>query len=247
MPGIAEKFKQSAQGRLLSTVWQAQPGTAWSLLLFNCFLRAYRAFRNGMLRLVGIGVAGVDKEWIAIASAAASGGHRLALLHGLKAAGAHSGSDVLAAILTRARRRRRRHRNISQCQQRGGGPGGNFQKLFHCFLSVCFDPRNRHGMSIKPAPSTPKKSKAILSGVWQTLEIHRVTVYKSTIIIQWRAHDCDATRSRSLNSSPIFGFEASMAADDKFGVICRLDQQLSNSCMRHRGTTSWFTRKSTEL
>jgi hypothetical protein len=28
MPGIAEKFKQSAQGRLLSSVWQAQPGTA---------------------------------------------------------------------------------------------------------------------------------------------------------------------------------------------------------------------------
>ena len=26
-----------------------------------------------------------------------------------------------------------------------------------------------------------------------------------------------------------------MAADDKFGVICRLDQQLSNSCMRHKG------------
>lgn len=30
-----------------------------------------------------------------------------------------------------------------------------------------------------------------------------------------------------------------MAADDKFGVICRLDQQLSNICMRHKGTTSF--------
>jgi hypothetical protein len=102
-------------------------------------------------------------------------------------------------------------------------------------------------MSIKPTPSTPKKSKAILSGPWQTLEIHRVTVDKSMIIIQWREGRTATRLGRIPWTPPIFGFEASMAADDKFGVICGLDQQLSNSCLRHKGTTSWFTRKSTEL
>jgi len=49
-------------------------------------------------------------KWIAVTGAATAGGDRLALLQSLKAAGAHSGSDVLAAMLIWARRRGRRHR-----------------------------------------------------------------------------------------------------------------------------------------
>src|SRR4030088_3373426 len=83
-----------------------------ALLILDLFLRVKcQAFRKRMLRLIGVGAAGIGQQWIAVTSAAPAGGHRLALLHGLKAAGAHSGSDVLAAILTRARRRGRCHRD----------------------------------------------------------------------------------------------------------------------------------------
>jgi hypothetical protein len=84
-----------------------------ALSAFSRLPRAYPGFGNRVLRLIGVG-AGVGQKWIAITSAATTGGHRLTLLQCLKAAGAHSGSDVLAAILAWARRRRRRHRKISQ-------------------------------------------------------------------------------------------------------------------------------------
>jgi hypothetical protein len=125
-----------------------------------------------MLRLIGVG-AGVGQERIAVTSAATAGGHRLALLHGLKAAGAHSGSDVLAAILTRASPRGRRHRNIGQRQERRGGRRGQFQKLFHLALSVGFNPGTGHGIAVGPAPSVRKNSKAILSGARQTIESYQ--------------------------------------------------------------------------
>src|SRR5258706_11597651 len=109
---LAEKLKQSAQGRLLSSASGVcrEPKALW---VFSRFPRAYPGFGNRALRLIGVG-AGVGQKWIAITSTATAGGHRLALLQCLKAAGAHSGSDVLAAILAWARRRRRRHRKISQ-------------------------------------------------------------------------------------------------------------------------------------
>src|SRR6267154_971849 len=84
-----------------------------ALSAFSRLPRAYAGFGNRALRLIGVG-AGVGQKWIAITSAATAGGHRLTLLQRLKAAGAHSGSDVLAAILAWARRRRRRHRKIGQ-------------------------------------------------------------------------------------------------------------------------------------
>src|SRR6266403_5884470 len=84
-----------------------------ALSAFSRLPRAYPGFGNRALRLIGVG-AGVGQKWIAITSTATAGGHRLALLQCLKAAGAHSGSDVLAAILAWARRRRRRHRKIGQ-------------------------------------------------------------------------------------------------------------------------------------
>ena len=107
-----------------------------ALLIPNWLLRAkYHAFWKRMLRLIGVGAASVGQEGIAVTSAATAGGHRLALLHGLKAARAHSGSDVLSAILVLGRRRRRRHRDIGQRQQRRGGRG-DFQKMSHLVLPV---------------------------------------------------------------------------------------------------------------
>src|SRR5712691_1505547 len=145
----------------------------WPLLILNWpFRTRYHVFWMRMLRLIGVG-AGVGQERIAVTTAATAGGHRLALLHGLKAAGAHSGSDVLAAILTRARPRRRRHRDIGQRQQRRGGRGGQFQKLFHLALSVGFNPGTRHGIAVGPAPSDRKNSKAILPGARQTIELYQ--------------------------------------------------------------------------
>src|SRR5260370_22691013 len=136
MLGIVDKFRQSAQGRLPSPHREFSREQYVSLML-NWLLRAnYHSFWKRMLRLIGVG-AGVGQEWIAVTSAAATGGHRLTLLHGLKAAGAHSGSDVLPAILVlRRRRRRRRHRNIGQRQERRGGRGGQFHNLFHLVLPV---------------------------------------------------------------------------------------------------------------
>jgi hypothetical protein len=84
-----------------------------------------------MLRLIGKGAAGIRKEWIPVTIAAAAGGHRLTLREGIKAAGSHRGSDVLAAILVMARGSRRRHRDESHREQRRGGRGGQLQKLFH--------------------------------------------------------------------------------------------------------------------
>jgi hypothetical protein len=90
-----------------------------------------------VLRLIGIGAHGVHQGWISVTIAAATGGHRLTLFHGIKAAGAHSRSDVLATILVRTRRRRRCHRYKSQRKQRRGGRGAHFKKLFHLvFLSA---------------------------------------------------------------------------------------------------------------
>src|SRR5258708_28060829 len=106
------KLKQSAQGRLLSSASRACRELV-ALSAFSRLPRAYPGFGNRAFRLIGVG-AGVGQKWIAITSTATAGGHRLALLQCLKAAGAHSGSDVLAAILAWARRRRRRHRKIGQ-------------------------------------------------------------------------------------------------------------------------------------
>ena len=89
-----------------------------------------------VLWLPSIGAAGVGQKWIPVTTAAAAGRHRLTLLHGRKAAGAHSGSNVLSAIFTCARRRRRRHRDKSQRKYRRGWRGDHFQKLFHPVLSV---------------------------------------------------------------------------------------------------------------
>jgi hypothetical protein len=141
MLGIADKFKQSAQGRLLSPHREFSR-EQYALLILNWLLRAeYHSFWKRMLRLIGVG-AGVGQEWIAVTSAAATGGHRLTLLHSLKAAGAHSGSGVLPAILVLRRRRRRRHRYIGQRQERRGGRGGQFQNLFHLVLPVLGSTRN---------------------------------------------------------------------------------------------------------
>src|SRR5712671_2072434 len=70
-------------------------------------------FRNRVFRLVGIGVsagagaAATLREWILVAPAAATCGHRLALLQAGVAATSHSGGHVMAAVVNRGRRRRR--------------------------------------------------------------------------------------------------------------------------------------------
>jgi hypothetical protein len=173
--GIAERLKQSAQGRLLSYREFSREQCGLILLILNWLLRAkYHAFWKRVLRLIGVGAAGVGQEWIAVTSAATAGGHSLALLHGLKAAGAHSGSDVLAAILTRARRRRRCHRDKRQCEKRRNRRGGHLQKLFHLVLPVlALAPKSTHGMAITPAPSSRKNSNGILSRVREKIENHR--------------------------------------------------------------------------
>ena len=141
MLGIVDKFRQSAQGRLPSPHREFSREQYVSLML-NWLLRAkYRSFWKRMLRLIGVG-AGVGQEWIAVTSAAPTGGHRLTLLHALKAAGAHPGSDVLPAILVLRRRRWRRYRYIGQRQQRRGGRGGQFQNLCHLVLPVLVSARN---------------------------------------------------------------------------------------------------------
>ena len=84
-----------------------------------------------VLRLIGISVVGVGQKRIPIAVATAAGGHRLAILQGGKTAATHAGSDVLAAILTRAGCGRRRHRDKRQREQRRGARDRIFQKLFH--------------------------------------------------------------------------------------------------------------------
>ena len=172
-----------SRGRLPPTRWLAvavsnplfHASEDAALSIPNWLLRAkYHAFWKRMLRLIGVGAAGVGQEWIAVTSAATAGGHRLALLHGLKAAGAHSGSDVLAAIFTR--RRWRRHRDKRKCEQRRGRRRGDFQKLFHLVLSVlALAPKSTHGMAVTPAPSSQKNSNGILSRVREKIENHRGT------------------------------------------------------------------------
>lgn len=130
-----------------------------------------------LLRLIGKGVAGIGKERIPVTIAAAAGGHRLTLREGIKAAGSHRGSDVLTTILSR--RRRRRHRDKGHREQRRGGRSGQFQKLFHVLsrwfclfgFGAGFQHLNRHGMSGNCAPSTTKKSNAILLGARPKIEI----------------------------------------------------------------------------
>src|SRR5260370_20228173 len=95
---LAEKLKQSAQGRLLSSASRACREPV-ALSAFSRLPRAYAGFGNRALRLIGVG-AGVGQKWIAITSAATAGGHRLTLLQRLKAAAAQSGSDALPPLLT---------------------------------------------------------------------------------------------------------------------------------------------------
>jgi hypothetical protein len=65
------------------------------------------------------------------------------------------------------------------------GAAENFKSCFILF-SLCwfFAPDPTHGMVFAPAPSTPEKSKAILSGARQTIKIRRVPANRSMIIIQ---------------------------------------------------------------
>src|ERR1700716_1013813 len=135
-----------------------------------------------VLGLIGIGVAGIGQERIAITIAAASRGHHPALLQCVKAAASHGGSDVLAAILPR--RRRRRHRDKREREQ-GRRGRGDFQKLFHVVLSVLvLAPKSTHGRSGTVALSAPKKSKTIPSGARRKIEMQRARSYCSMIIIQ---------------------------------------------------------------
>jgi hypothetical protein len=158
----------ATQTAIEETSGSAANGTA---LLVHNRLRGvmYPTFRMRLLRLIGIGAAAVAQERIPVAIAAAAGGHRLALLQGGKAATAHAGSDVLPAIFIRGRRRR--HRDKSQREQRRG----HFQKLLHLLvLSVLAStPKPTHGMSGISAPSTSKKSKAILSKARSAIEMPR--------------------------------------------------------------------------
>ena len=89
-----------------------------------------------VLRLIGERVATIGQERVPVTIAAATGGHRLALLQGGKTAAAHPRSDVLAAILARTGRGWRRHGDECQGEQRRGRCAGHFQNRFHLVFSL---------------------------------------------------------------------------------------------------------------
>src|SRR6266702_6611334 len=114
------------------------------------------------LCLIGVSAAGGGQKRIAVAAAAATGGHVLTLLQGVKAAALHVGRDVGAAVLTGARRCC--HRDKSQRQHRRR----HLQKLFHPVLPVWFkSERPRWDAGSGSAIDTRKKAKDFSPGPCQ--------------------------------------------------------------------------------
>jgi hypothetical protein len=169
--------------------------------------------RRSMLWLIGQGVAAVGQKRIPVAIAAASGGHRLALLQGGEAAAPHSGGDVLAAILSCGSRRR--HRGKGQCEQRRGRCCGDLQKLFHVVLPVLVsNPKSTDGRSGNPAPSASEKSKAILFCAREEIETRRRMIVLKDNRHLTRTCDCHmAVRESSAVPDCGFGREASRLSD----------------------------------
>jgi hypothetical protein len=144
-----------------------------------------------MLWLIGVGTAGVGQEWIAVTKDTAARGHRLALLHGLKAAGAHSWNGVLSAILVLSRRCGRCHpERITPWRARRTFSKAVSSCSLPVLTSACvgFSFKIDMGCQGSPRHRVEKIAMAFSPALKRRLKITAARPYWSMIIIQTGRH-----------------------------------------------------------